>query len=110
MKFEGILEVFKNKKGYNTAVLKAWDDETKEITGKVYLDVNLPKDLPIEDGQTLTLDVHEGYVNCVHVDSKDGGFNKIKLSVVRCELKSVFPEKKVKKSSKRSSSKEELPF
>lgn len=107
MKFEGILEVFKNKKGYITGVLKAWDNEAKEVKGKVYIDVNLPEDVTVEDGQTLTLDVHEGYINPTYIEGENA-FTKLKFNVVKCDIKSVFPEKKIKKSSKRTD--EKLPF
>lgn len=107
MKFEGILEVFKNKNGYITGVLKAWDSEAREVKGKAYFDVILPADVTVEDGQTLTLDVQEGYINPTYVEAENP-FTKLKFNVVKCEVKRVFPEKKIKKSSKRNNA--ELPF
>lgn len=105
LKLTGTLEVFKNRNGYPTGVIKAWDKENKNVLGKAFMDVVLPKDVTIEEGQTLTLDVEEGYLNAVHVASHgtlDNEFTKLRINVVKCEIKSVFPEqKKVKKSSKK---------
>ena len=103
LKLTGTLEVFKNRNGYPTGVIKAWDNENKHVLGKAFMDVVLPKDVEIEEGQTLTLNVTEGYLNAVHVDGENA-FTKLKINVVKCEVKSVFPEqKKVKKSSKKVS-------
>lgn len=103
LKLKGTLEVFKNINGYPMGVIKAWDNENKNVLGKAFMDVVLPKDVTIEEGQTLTLDVKEGYLNAVHVDVENA-FTKLKINVVKCEIKSVFPEqKKVKKSSKKVS-------
>ena len=99
LKLIGTLEVFQNKKGYVTGVMKAWDDN-KALVGKAYMDVNLPESISIEEGQTLTLDVKEAYLNAVHVEGENA-FTKLKINVVDAEIKSIFPEKKVKKSSKK---------
>lgn len=98
MKLTGTLEVFKNSKGYFTGVIKAWDNE-KHVLGKAYMDVSLPESVVIEDGQTLTLDVKEGYLNAVYV-AGEKAFTKVKISVKACDIISVFPKKKIKKSSK----------
>ena len=100
VKLSGTLEVFQNKRGYVTGVFKAWDDNTKTIAGKAYMDVTLPESVKIEEGQTLTLDVKTAYLNAIFVEG-DNPFTKLKINVVDCEIKSVFPEKKIKKSSKR---------
>lgn len=104
LKLKGTLEVFKNRNGYPTGVIKAWDNENIHVLGKAYMDVMLPKDLTIEEGQTLTLNVTEGYLNAVHVNGENA-FTKLKINVVKCEVTSVFPEpkKKVTKSSKKVS-------
>ena len=47
MKLTGTIEVFKNKNGYVTGVFKSWDEESKEVKGKAYMDVNLPEDVKI---------------------------------------------------------------
>ena len=100
MKLSGLIEVFQNKKGYVTGVFKAWDEESKTVLGKAYLDVNLPESVKIEEGQTLTLNVKEGYLNAIFVDTENA-FTKLKINIVDCEVKSVFPEpKKAKKGVK----------
>lgn len=100
LKITGKLEVFKNKNGYTTGVLKAWNDEEKVVEGKAYMDVTLPKEVVIEDGQTFTLDVKTAYLNAVHVNG-DNPFTKLRINVVECEVINIFPEKKVEKPSKR---------
>lgn len=102
LKISGTLEVFQNQRGYVTGVIKAWNEDQKTVEGKAYLDVRLPENVKVKDGQTLTLNVKEAYLNAVHVGAVDG-FTKLKLNVVDCEIKSVFPEEKkeVKKTSKR---------
>lgn len=100
VKLSGTLEVFLNKRGYVTGVFKAWDEEAKQITGKAYMDVALPDEIQIEEGQTLTLDLKQAYLNAVHVEGENA-FTKLKIKVVECEVKSIFPEKKVKKPSKK---------
>lgn len=102
LKITGILEVFKNKNGYTTGVLKAWDSESKTLLGKAYMDVTLPEDVVVEEGQTLTLDVKTAYLNAVYVNAENS-FTKVKINVVSCDILSVFPEKKVTKPSKRGS-------
>ena len=101
MKVTGKLEIFKNRNGYFTAVIKAWDEENN-VTGKAFMDVALPEDVKVEDGQTLTLNVKKGYLNAVYVGT-DAPFTKLEINVVDCEVESVFPEeKKSKKTSKRA--------
>ena len=102
LKLTGILEVFQNKKGYVTGVLKDWNEAEKTIAGRAYIDVNLPESVKIEEGQTLTLEVKTAYLNAVHVEGENA-FTKLKINVVDCEVKSVFPEKKAKKPSKKVS-------
>lgn len=97
MKLTGTLEVFKNKNGYYTGVFKAWNEDSKELKGKAFMDVNLPEGVKVEDGQTLTLNVKEGYLNAVYVEAKEP-FTKLKINVVDCEVTKVYPE--VKKSKK----------
>lgn len=101
MKLVGNLEVFKNKNGYYTGVFKAWNEESKSVLGKAFMDVNLPENVECKDGQTLTINVKEGYLNAIYVDSKDP-FTKLKINVVDCEVVRVFPEeKKTRKSSRK---------
>lgn len=115
LKLTGVLEVFKNKKGYITGVIKAWDDN-KTLLGRTYMDVQLPEDVTVEEGQTLTLDIKEAYLNAIYVEGENA-FTKLKLNIVKCDIKSVFPEAKIKKSSKQVAKKvkpakagEDLPF
>ena len=93
MQVKGKLEIFKNRNGYFTAVIKAWG-ENKELQGKAFMDVALPEDLQVKDGQTLTLDVKEGYLNAVYVKAEkaENSFTKLKLNIVKCEVVDVFPK------------------
>lgn len=100
LKLTGTLEVFQNKKGYVTGVIKHWDEDEKQFTGKAYLDVQLPEGVEVLEGQTLTLDVKTAYLNAVHVKGENA-FTKLQINVVDCEVKSVFPEKKAQKPSKK---------
>lgn len=101
MRLSGTLEVFQNKKGYVTGVFKAWNEDKKEVTGKAFMDVTLPESIKIQEGQTLTLNVKEGYLNAIYVDVENA-FTKLKINVVDCEVTKVFPEeKKAKKPSKK---------
>ena len=99
LKLSGKLEVFQNQRGYVTGVFKAWEDETKKVLGKAFLDVNLPESVKVGKGQTLTLNVKTGYLNAVHCGGKDP-FTKLKINVVECEVLSVFPEPRAKGSKK----------
>ena len=103
IKLSGTLEVFQNRNGFVTGVFKAWNEEDKSIEGKAYMDVTLPDSVKVEEGQTLTLNVKTAYLNAVHVKSNDAEFTKLKINVVDCEVKSVFPEKKAEKPSKKAS-------
>ena len=102
LKINGTLEVFQNKKGYVTGVIKYWDEAEKLFTGRAYVDVTLPESVKIEEGQTLTLDLKTAYLNAVHVKGENA-FTKLNINVVDCEVKSIFPEKKAKKPSKKVS-------
>lgn len=98
LKIEGNLEVFQNDKGYAISVIKAFED--KELLGKIFVDTKLPKGVELNKGETLTLNVKEGYLNAVHVEA--GQFTKLQINVVDCEVVKVFPERKeAKKASKR---------
>lgn len=99
LKLTGTLEVFQNQRGYVTGVLKAWSDD-KALLGKAYMDVALPEEIKVEEGQTLTLDVKEGYLNAVHCGEGEKAFTKVKINVVKADILSVFPEKKAKPSKK----------
>ena len=101
LKLTVTLEVFQNKRGYVTGVFKAWDDN-KCVLGKAYMDVTLPKDVTIKEGQTLTLNVKTGYLNAVHV-AGENQFTKLKINVVDCEVIRVYPEEKKANPSKRGS-------
>ena len=43
MKVTGTIEVFKNKNGYVTGILKSFDEDNKKVLGKAYIDVKLPE-------------------------------------------------------------------
>lgn len=97
----GRLEVFKNRNGYYTAVVKAWDNDNKKVLGKAFMDVSLPGNITCEEGQTLTLNVKEGWINAFYVEK--GDFTKLKLNINNAEVESVFPEPKKAKKSKKTS-------
>lgn len=100
LELKGNLEVFQNKNGYVTGVIKAWDEDNHTVLGKVFMDVKLPKEITIKEGQSLTLDVKKAYLNAVYVEGENG-FTKLKINVVECEVIRVFPEEKKVKTSKR---------
>lgn len=101
LKITGTLEVFQNRNGYVTGVIKAWDEDQKTVTGKEFMDVKLPASVTLLEGQTLTLDVKTAFLNAVHVEGENS-FTKLKINVVDCDVVKVFPEeKKAKKPSKR---------
>lgn len=102
LKVNGQIEVFQNKRGYITGVIKSWG-ENKDVLGKAYIDVNLPESVLILDGQTLTLDVKTAYLNAVHIEGKNE-FTKLVLNIVDADIVKIFPdEKEVKKTSKKVS-------
>ena len=108
MKVSGLLEVFQNKNGFVTGVFNAWDsdepNEKHKILGKAYMDVRLPKDVQIKEGQTLTLDVKEGYLRVSHIVSNKVEFSKFVIYVKQCDVIRVYPEeKKAEKPSKKVS-------
>lgn len=104
MKLSGKIEVFKNKKGYATGIIKAFSED-KKVIAKEFVDVEL-KDEKVRDklteGKTLTLNVEEGYLNLKHVELDTESFNRIVVSVVKASVVAVFPEEKktTKKASK----------
>lgn len=82
MKVTGKIELFKNERGYVTGVIKSFSEE-KKVNGKCFLDV---KGVDVEEGETLTIDMTEAYLNCVHVDTKESGFDKLAISVKQYEI------------------------
>ena len=89
MKITGKIDVFQNKTGYAKGIIVGFKDGKPEA--KVFLDVNLPDDIKPAEGQTLTLDVEEGYLNAVLVNSQEP-FTKLTISVVKAKIVKVFPE------------------
>lgn len=105
----GKIEVFKNNRGYYTGVIKAWDNDLahngagdSHVLGKVFIDVNLPKDVEAKAGETLTLDVKEGYLNARHI-AGENEFTKLAITIVKCDVVKTFTPKetKAKKGGKR---------
>ena len=69
MLLSGKIEVFKNKKGYLTGILKSFDKDNN-LLGKMFVSVNIRDEKLAEkvvEGKTLTFDVETGYLDCVHV-------------------------------------------
>lgn len=104
MKLSGKIEVFMNKRGYVTGVFKDWDEENKSVLGKAYVDVLLPEEIAIKEGESLTLDVEEAYLNARYVKSNGKDFTKLQINVVKALVSRRFPEeakKTTKKGGKR---------
>lgn len=102
LKLTGTLEVFKNRNGYITGIIKSFDKDDKSYLGNVCLDVSIPESVEVKEGQTLTLKVTEGYLNIRHVVAKGNSFDKLFINVVKCKVVKVYPEeKKVAKPSKK---------
>ena len=103
---KGKLEVFKNKKGYPTGVIKSFDADNKPL-GRLFVAVNLKDDKVKEklvDGKTLTLDVETGYLDVRHVELEAESFEIPVISIVKASIVSIYPEKKqAKKTTKKSS-------
>ena len=89
MKLTGKIEVFKNKRGYLTGLLKSFN-EKNELTGKVFIDV---VGLDLKDERTYTIEITEGYLNVHHVESLTKDFDKLVIKVVKHKLIGVYPRK-----------------
>ena len=94
LKLTGTLEVFKNKNGYITGIIKTFDKDDKSYLGNVCLDVTLPEVVEVKEGKTLTLKVAEGYLNTRHIVAKGKSFDKLVINVVKCTVVKVYPEDK----------------
>ena len=106
MKVSGLIEIFKNKKGYPTGVLKSFDENNK-VLGKLFVAVNLKDDKINEklvNGKTLTVRVETGYLDVRHVELESESYDIPIISIVTGELVKVFPEEKkvTKKTTKKS--------
>lgn len=101
----GKIEVFKNKKGYPTGILKSFTKDG-ELISKMFLSVDLRDEKLLEklvDGKTLTINVKQGYLNINHVELEEESFDKLSISIVKGEIVAVFPEeKKVTKKTTKS--------
>lgn len=107
MKLSGKIEVFKNKKGYATGIIKAFSQD-KKVVAKEFVDVELKDEdvsKKLTEGKTLTLNVIEGYLNLKHVELETESFNRMVVSICTAEIISVFPEEKktTKKATKKAS-------
>lgn len=102
----GKIEVFKNKKGYLTGVIKSFDKDgvlvAKEMVSVSIVDEKLAK--KVVDGKTVTIDVTKGYLDLVHVELESESFNKFKVAIKEGKVVKVFPEdvKPTKKATKKS--------
>ena len=106
MQLVGRIEVFKNKRGYVSGILKSFG-EHNELLGKVYIDV---QGLDIKDDRTYTIEVNEGDLNVHHVESLTKDFDKLVIKVKKHTLISVFPEKPSDKVKKDETKEDDLPF
>lgn len=91
MKIAGKIDVFQNKNGYAKGIIVAFREG--KVESKTFIDVRLPEDVKLKEGQTLTLDVEEGYLNAVLVNAKEA-FTKLEISIVKAKVVKVFPEDK----------------
>lgn len=106
MKITGRIEVFKGRTGL-LAKLSAFNKDG-EFTGAVYMPVIVPEDVVIGDGETVTINVTDGYLNSVtSVNEEKEVFTHLSIRVVECEVLKVYkpesnekPKKVAKKSSK----------
>ena len=90
MKITGKIDLFKNARGYVTGQIKAFDKE-KKLLGKYFIDV---AGVIVADGETLTIDVTEGYLNCVHVTAEGKeAFDKLVLSVKSYDVVSSYKKR-----------------
>lgn len=91
----GKIEVFINKDGYLTGVIKSFKDRI--VTGKSFISVYIDDKTLVEKltkGVTYTLNVKSGYLNSLMVEC-DKPFNKIEVFIRECEIVSEFkPNKK----------------
>ena len=82
MMITGKIDLFKNQRGFVTGTIKAFDKENKLI-GKCFIDVI---GVAVEEGETLTIDVKEGYLNAVHVEGKESKFDKLAINVKKYDV------------------------
>ena len=102
----GKIEVFKNKKGYPTGVIKSFDKDNKVI-GKLFVACNIKDEKLVSkltDGKTLTIDVKKGFLDVRHIELETESYEIPVISVVEGEVVAVYPEEKkaTKKSTKSS--------
>lgn len=105
MLLTGKIEVFKNKKGYLTGMLKSFTQDNKLIATE-YVSVKIADSKLAEkvtEGKTVTFDVELGYLNIRHVELETESFNKFEISIAKAKVVSVFPEEK--KTTKKSTTK-----
>lgn len=106
MKIQGKIEVFRNKNGFLTGILKSFKDN--ECTGKVFIDVT---GLDLKDERNYTIEVEDGYLNVIHVETLTKSFDKLSIAVKKHKLISVYPEKssdRIKKDGTEEENKEEV--
>lgn len=97
MKITGKIDLFKNSRGYVTGQIKAFDSE-KHLLGKCFVDV---VGVTVAEGETLTIDIKEGYLNCIHVTSEGKeSFDKLVISVKEYDVVSSYKKRPSGKESK----------
>lgn len=106
MLVSGKIEVFKNKKGYDTGVLKSFDKDNK-LVGRLFvaciiIDEKITKKMT--EGKTLTLDIKKGYLGVRHVELETESFEVPVISIIEADIVAVYPEEKkaTKKSTKKT--------
>lgn len=85
----GRIECYKNKRGYTKGVLKSFNGDN-QCVGKVFIDVY---GLDLKDTRTYTLDIEEGYIDVLHVESLTKDYDKLTLKLRKYRVVRVFPEK-----------------
>lgn len=103
MLLTGKIEVFKNKKGYLTGMIKSFDKDGVLITTE-YVNVSIADEKlssKVVDGKTVTIEVTKGYLDLDHIELESESFNRFRVSIKEGKVVKVFPEE-VKKTSKKS--------
>ena len=88
MNLTGKIDLFKNQGGYVMGVIKSFD-ENKKYTGKSFVNV---VGVEVLKGETLTIDVKEGYLMNVHVKGKAPSkeFDKVVIVVKQYDVIKSF--------------------
>lgn len=101
MQLTGFIEVFVNDRGYYVGRIvnnnKLKDNST--VLAKAFIDVVFYKDVPEEmmpkAGETVSLNVTEGFLSAKYIDLAEKPFSKLAVYIKKCELQGVYPKREV---------------